>query len=850
MRLYSPEDVALEHTMNHFLSLLSRYRWFRPVYSRQSLSRPRAGRRTLSRLTVESLERRDVPSTLSVNSVTVTEGNPHFGSLGGLVDQAANGGLDRSSGMTFGPDGNLYMGSQATNEVLRYSATTGAFLGAFVTSGSGGLSTPAVEGLCFRPDGKLYVASRDNSDVLRFDATTGAFIDTFIPSNSGGLQSVKGMVFGPDGNLYLSSSATNQVLRYSGTTGAFLGVFVAAGSGGLTNPRYLAFGPDGNLDVSSNDTNSVLRYNGTTGEFLNALIAPNSGGLDFPGEFQFANGKMYVASQNTNQVLCYDAATGAFIEAAAAANSDGLDRPIGLLLDANSNLLVGSYAEILRFGPASQAAFTVTLSSASSSPVTVNYSTADGSAAAGSDYVTASGTVTFAPGETTRTVLVKTIDDSVTEPTETFTVNLTNPSGATIANGQGVGTILDDESARQISIGDASAIEGTSTLKLLDRFVAAGSGGLMKPRGLVFGPDANSDGVKDLYIADRNLSAILRYDGVTGAYIDTFVPTGSGGLNEPGDLVFGPDGDLYVSSQAGNQVLKYDASGGFLGVVATGLSTPIGITFGSDGNLYIANFGTNEVLRSNNSILSVFVSSGSGVLNGINDIQFGPDGNLYVQSANGVLRYDGQTGAFINTFAGTVPGQGGGLWLGFGTDGYLYTTSRTTPSTLATSLNRFNATTGTYVDTFSIGRDSWNFMIGPSNIIYYSGNGGANYVERYGPSALAAFTVSLDSASSTKVTVNYSTSDGTALAGGDYVVASGTITFSPGQTSRTILVQTIDDTVSELTESFFVNLSNPVGATIADRAGTGTILDNDLQASAITSANNATFAVVPAARLR
>jgi subtilisin-like proprotein convertase family protein len=167
------------------------------------------------------------------------------------------------------------------------------------------------------------------------------------------------------------------------------------------------------------------------------------------------------------------------------------------------------------------------------------------------------------------------------------------------------------------------------------------------------------------------------------------------------------------------------------------------------------------------------------------------------------------------------------LWLAFGTDGYLYTAPRTTSTTFNTSLNRFNATTGAYVDTFSIGRDRWQFMVGPNNIIYLSGNVGANYVERYGHSSLAAFTVSLSAASATPVTVNYATANGTALAGSDYEASSGTLTFAPGQTTRTILVRTLDGTIAEPNETFTVNLSNAVGTTIADGQGVATIVDND-----------------------
>jgi hypothetical protein len=298
--------------------------------------------------------------------------------------------------------------------------------------------------LHFRPDGKLYVLSRNAHNVRRFDATTGAFMDVFIPANSGGLQSTKGMTVGPDGNWYVSSG-TSEILRYNGTTGAFLGVFVAAGSGGLNTPRGLAIGPDGNMYTSSQGSHAVLRFDGQTGAFMGAIVPPGSGGLNAPGELLFHGGSLYVASQGTNQVLRYNAQTGAFLEVAVPAGQNGLDRPLGLLLDPDNNLLVGSYAEILRYGPASQAAFTVRLDAPSATPVTVNYATAPGTALAGSDFTATAGTLTFAPGQTTRTILVRTLDDTLSEGSETFVVNLSNPVGATIADAQAVGTIADNE---------------------------------------------------------------------------------------------------------------------------------------------------------------------------------------------------------------------------------------------------------------------------------------------------------------------------------------------------------------------------------------------------------------------
>jgi hypothetical protein len=106
------------------------------------------------------------------------------------------------------------------------------------------------------------------------------------------------------------------------------------------------------------------------------------------------------------------------------------------------------------------ATFTVTLSTAYGTPITVHYATADGSATAGSDYSAGSGDVTFAAGQTTRTITVAVLGDRLPEPTETFVVNITT-SDAFITKGQGVGTILDNEP--RIGINDVSKKEGNGT---------------------------------------------------------------------------------------------------------------------------------------------------------------------------------------------------------------------------------------------------------------------------------------------------------------------------------------------------------------------------------------------------
>jgi subtilisin family serine protease len=106
------------------------------------------------------------------------------------------------------------------------------------------------------------------------------------------------------------------------------------------------------------------------------------------------------------------------------------------------------------------AAFKVTLSAASDSPVTFQYSTADGTARAGSDYGAVSGTFTIPAGVKTATLYVPIFGDAALEPDETFLLNLSNATGATIADAQAVGTIANDDAL--ITIDDVKLGEGNS----------------------------------------------------------------------------------------------------------------------------------------------------------------------------------------------------------------------------------------------------------------------------------------------------------------------------------------------------------------------------------------------------
>jgi chitinase len=91
------------------------------------------------------------------------------------------------------------------------------------------------------------------------------------------------------------------------------------------------------------------------------------------------------------------------------------------------------------------ARFLVTMAVPSAGPVMVHYATADGSATAGADYAAAAGTITLPAGAVSRVISVPIAGDGRHEGDETFTVTLSNASGATISQAVGIGSIIDDD---------------------------------------------------------------------------------------------------------------------------------------------------------------------------------------------------------------------------------------------------------------------------------------------------------------------------------------------------------------------------------------------------------------------
>jgi uncharacterized repeat protein (TIGR01451 family) len=430
--------------------------------------------------------------------------------------------------------------------------------------------------------------------------------------------------------------------------------------------------------------------------------------------------------------------------------------------------------------------FTVSLSSASSFTVTVDYATADGTATDPEDYTAISDTLTFLPGQTTQTITVTVNGDTKFEPNEHFYVNLANPFRATISDAQGEGRILNDDSQPHVSIGDASVTEGDSGIVDM-AFVVT----LTNPSYLTVSVTYST--TNGTAVAPNDYTAV----STTTLTFSPGQTTQTITITVNGDTAIEPDEVFYVDLDNPPPDVTIDDDQGEGTILNDDLPS---ISINSTSVLTEGNTSTQSM------VFTVSLSSASSFTVTVDYATAdgtATDPEDYTAISDTLTFSPGQT---TQTITVTVNGD-----TKFELDESFYVNLD----------NPSGATIGNGQGEGRILNDDSQPLVSINSISMTEGVSGTT--------SPMVFTVTLTNPSYLTVSVTYSTTNGTAVAPDDYMaVSTTTLTFSPGQTTQTITITVYGDTAIEPDEVFYVDLDNPPpGVTIDDDRGEGWILDDD-----------------------
>jgi large repetitive protein len=576
----------------------------------------------------------------------------------------------------------------------------------------------------------------------------------------------------------------------SGTTAATFTVSLSAASGRSVSVNYTT--ADGTATTASNDyaaSSGTLTF--AAGETSKTLTVPIVGDALDEADETFS----VVLSSPVNATIGDATGAGTITD----------DDPMPSLSVNSVSVPEGNTG-------ATAMAFTVSLSVASGRTVSVLYATADGTAIAGSDYTAASGTLTFAPGETSKTVTVLATGDTVGEGDDTFYVVLSSPTLASIATSTGTGTILNDDTAGpSLSIADASVTEsntGTSTATLTVTLSAVSA----------------STVTVDWATADGTATAGVDYTAGSGTL--TFAPsetTKTISIVITGDVLDEADEAILVNLAGATNAAVSDAQ-----AVCTILDNDAQPAL-SVNDISVSEGAAGTTLAA----FTVALSAPSGRAVTVNYAT--ADGTATATgTAAGENDYAAATGQL--TFA---PGTTSQLVV-ISVNGDTYSEGNET-FTLNLS-GAANASIGDSQGLCTINNDDTQPSLTITDVTIVEGNTGTSD---------AVFTVTLSVASGRTVTINYATAAGTATTPSDFAATSGMLSFSPGQTAKTIAVPIIGDLADEPNETFTVSLTTPTNATVADNQGVGTIINDDsavptlnVNDISVTEGNSGTVAAV------
>jgi fibro-slime domain-containing protein/uncharacterized repeat protein (TIGR01451 family) len=439
-----------------------------------------------------------------------------------------------------------------------------------------------------------------------------------------------------------------------------------------------------------------------------------------------------------------------------------------------------SVADVSVGEAAGSATFVVTLSEASTVPVTVGYSVAAGSATAGADFTAVADTLTIPAGQLQGTIAVPVLDDTLDEPDETFTLTLADPVGALIADGSAVGTIVDDDAPPSLSIADTSVGEGDSGTTPATFMLT-----LSAPSAFAITVD---------YSTATGTAGGVDFSAASGTV--SFAPgelSRAVTVNVLGDLLDEEDETFTISLANPQQVVL--ARNAAVGTIVDDDAPPtiavddVAVDEGNSGTVD-ARFTVTLSAVSGREVRVAYTTADVEAVAGV-DFQ-ATSGELVIAA--------GTISATV-----TVPVIGDLL----------------DEADERFELRLSQPVNGTFGDAVGVGTirdDDTAPTLSVGDVTVQEGDSGFTTVD---------VPVRLSAASGFVVAVAFNTADGTATSTADYVSAADTAAIPAGTTEYLVTLQVRGDLLDEADETFELRLGTATNATVGDGAGTVTILDDD-----------------------
>ncbi len=683
------------------------------------------------------------------------------------------------------------------------------------------------------------------------------------------------------------SISIDNVSHLEGNTANQTYLFTVSLSSATTDEVTVAYQTQDGTALAGSDytaASGTLTFNGTTQQVITVTVAGDQ--LTEPDE-QFT----IALSDPTNALL--DVATGT----GTIQNDDesllgitGVSQPEG---DTSGTML-----------------FTVTLNHPSSTPITVNYATQDGTATtAGNDYTATSGTLTFAANSTASQIVTVTIlGDQLTEPDEQFQVLLSNPQGAAFdaSAGMATGTIQNDDNSL-LGITSVSQPEGDTTNTMLftvtlsnpsstditvnfatqdGTATTAGNDYTATSGTLTFAANSTASQIVTVTIlgdqlteSDEDFQVVL--SNPQGATLDSSQGMATGTIQNDDESLLGITGVSQPEGDTTNTML-------FTVTLSNPSSTDITVNFATQdgtattaGNDYTATSGT-LTFAANSTAAQVITVTILGDTNIEPDETFQvllsePLGATFDSSegtATGTLQNDDNPKlSFSPAQMSQLEGNDGSVMvftvtISKASDSPVTVVYQTEDGTATTANNDYTATSGTltfaadntdpqfvtvpiigdtvseFDETFSVklsGAENADILAGTATGTLQNDDGptlaisGPQDQHEDANNGVYVLTATLSEASVQDVTVVWSTADGSATtAGNDYTATSGTLTFIAGTTTQLFTVQVTPDTIVENDEQFNIELTDPVQVTLPQTEFTAAILNDDLPSLTIT----------------